>query len=114
MHQRKWGSSLSIKKNKWIHNSNNDNFNNYADTNDNTEIKIALYLKSNKYHPFISFSNKFFENDENNNQEILTVGGMVKNSRYIMHWGWDIILIDDFKLHKDKASFFIGAGYEFF
>ena len=74
---------------------------------------VTLYAKS-KYHPYISFKNYLF-NQEDSNQEIFTFGGMRQVNKYILHWGLSILLDDDsIEISKDNASFFVGTGIEFF
>ena len=105
-YKKKWGASIDISKTKWF--TSNDLLN-----NDNEGIGFTLYSKT-KYHPYFSFNNYFF-NDDNSNQESITFGGLRQINRYIMHWGWSIILdYDNLEIRKDNASFFIGAGVEFF
>ena len=105
--KKKWGSSLEFNKTKWL--TSNDVLLN----NDKVGIGFTLYSKS-KYHPYISLNNYFF-NEDDSNQEIFTFGGLRQIDQYIMHWGWSILLDDDsLEISKNNASFFVGAGIEFF
>ena len=116
-YKKKWGSSLEIKKTKWSSSSP-------ILKNDNVSLGFTLYSKT-KYHPYFSFVNTFFDEDEAN-QEIITFGGMRQIDEFIrdpfgrdysviVNWGFNIFLEENnFRILKDNASFFLGLGLEFF
>jgi len=123
-YKKKWGSSFDIKKTIWsssveIPDGYPNPFN-----NDNMSFSFTLYSKT-KYHPYFSFNNIFFDDDEAN-IETITFGGMRQIDEFvkdpfgkeysvIIHWGFDILLEENnFGIFKDNASFFLGLGLEFF
>ena len=111
-HQKKWGSSISIQKSKWESNTTSTSGKEYIDQTGKTSISLSLFSKT-KYHPYVSLTN-VFNNNDNSQYEIFTIGGIIKINKFITHWGWNIVIYEELELLKDNANFFIGAGIEIF
>ena len=113
LYQKKWGCSVSFFKNQWYYKTHNIDIDNLTKR---TGFAMSMFSRR-KYHPYLLYTNIFNDAEYSNTdlqREYITLGGMEKIGKYLLHWGWTIALLDEWEFNKDNASFFIGGGVEFF